>query len=59
MYFYLTLTDGALTTVCILAGILFIAWLWHIEDSQKHESTPGQEIPSNETKTQQEAGNEP
>ena len=70
MMIQITFTDAAISTACILAGIIYIAWLLHEvkiavpeeneavsqnEDPQSHETTSNREIPSNETKTQQEA----
>ncbi|UVY47603.1 MAG: hypothetical protein [Bacteriophage sp.] len=70
MTIQITFTDAAISTACILAGIMYIAWLLHEvkiavpeenevvsqnEATQSHETTSNEETPSNETKTQQEA----
>lgn len=69
MTIQITFTDAAISTACILAGIMYIAWLLHEvkiavpenevvsqnEATQSHETTSNKETPSNETKTQQEA----
>ena len=69
MTIQITFMDAAISTACILAGIIYIAWLLHEvkiavpeeneamsqnRASQSHETTSNEEIPSNETKTQQE-----
>lgn len=70
MTIQITFTDAALSTACILAGILYIAWLLHEvriavpeeelqqnenKTPQSHERNADEETPSSETKTQQEA----
>jgi hypothetical protein len=70
MTIQITFTDAAISTACILAGIIYIAWLLHEvkiavpeendavsqnEATQSHKTTSNKETPSNETKTQQEA----
>ena len=70
MTIQITFTDAAISTACILAGIIYIAWLLHEvkiavpeeneavsqnKAPQSHGTTSNEETPSNETKTQQEA----
>lgn len=70
MMIQITFTDAAISTACILAGIIYIAWLLHEvkiavpeeneqgsqnEAPQSRKTTSNEETPSSETKTQQEA----
>ena len=70
MTIQITFTDAAISTACIIAGIMYIAWLLHEvkiavpeendavsqnEATQSNKTTSNEETQSNETKTQQEA----
>lgn len=66
----MTDTDTTLMIGAIIVLAIYSAWLWYElknaipyedstenqnKDAQAHETTSGEEIPSSETKTQQEA----
>ena len=67
----MTDTDAIIISACVIVLALYAAWLWdeaknavpyptndaesQNKGAQTHETTSDEEIPSNETKTQQEA----